>query len=119
MGILMSMITLYLYPALMIKWPKGGAALSPIKWAIMVFLNHKWLTVMAIIYFFTVFFFGTVLVAQVAALMPVYMHDLVFKWLHAIERTCFYIFILRLFVYLNMADRLAPQSHPLSNSDCS
>ena len=99
MGFLLGMITVYLYPLVLTKKNKMSFWLA-IKNAISLFNQFKWITMMFLIYFFMVFFVVKLIVLQGVVLLPSEFHQQFVKLLYAVERTIYFIVILRLYLYI-------------------
>lgn len=110
-GILMATLLVYFYPIYFTTNRKEATTLTAvIKRSIALFLKFKWITIMFIIYFFLTFMMGKLFILPfILAITPNYIHDVFIHVFNGVERTFFYIFILRLYLYLK----------PLTNLDYS
>ncbi|MEK9726691.1 MAG: hypothetical protein VW397_01150, partial [Candidatus Margulisiibacteriota bacterium] len=101
-GVMMATAMIFFAPLYFAKNENNSMQLlSTIRQSFRLFYQFKWITIMFIIYFFLTFMIFKILVLQmVVFIAPNYLHDLFFHMFNAVERTVFYIFILRFYFYL-------------------
>ena len=108
-GMLISTLLTYFYPAFFTVNPNGlNKVYDKLKKSILLFLNFKWVTISFVLYFFTTFLMIKLLLLQfLLAITPDHLHQLFVQIVHGIERTVFYVFILRVYLYLNSITNLS------------
>ncbi|MEC8678714.1 MAG: hypothetical protein VXX85_07660 [Candidatus Margulisiibacteriota bacterium] len=108
-GMLISTLLTYFYPAFFTVSKNGLNKVSDkLKKSILLFLNFKWVTISFVLYFFTTFLMIKLLLLQfLLAITPDHLHQLFVQIVHGIERTVFYVFILRVYLYLNSTTNLS------------
>jgi hypothetical protein len=108
-GIIMATLTCYFYPIFFTQSKNN----TPTVWGLILqsirfFWRFKWITLMAMLYFFlTVTMFKLFILQLSLVIIPAGGNELVIYLLHALEQTFFYIMMLRLYLYLR----------PLANLD--
>jgi len=103
LGIIIATLLTFFYPVYFCSKSNKQTKLSgKIKRSLQLFLRFKWITISFTLYFFFVFLFFKLIFLQVLlAILPTHLHQLFIQLTHGIERSIFYVFILRLFYYLN------------------
>ena len=108
-GMIVSILLTYFYPVFFTASKNGLNKVSDkLKKSVLLFLNFKWFTITFVLYFFTTFLMIKLLLMQfLLTIAPDHLHQLFIQIVHGIERTVFYVFILRVYLYLNSTSNLS------------
>jgi hypothetical protein len=109
LGMLISTLLTYFYPVFFTSGNNSNNKLSEkLRRSILLFFNFKWVTISFVLYFFTTFLMVKLLLLQfLLAITPDHLHQLFIQIIHGVERTVFYVFILRVYFYLNSISSLS------------